>query len=93
MAGRRRNCSRGIVDDVPPSVERHLRLVLWVVGRVVIVTGVVEVIRGPDTVLRVEAWLLSSPGRLAPPLSRGYGGRDDECEDKTDEHNAGDAVE
>ena len=74
MTGGGRDSPSGIVHHVAAPVERHLRLVLRIVGRVVVVTRVVEVVRGPDTVLRVEAGLLSSPGRLAPPLSRGHGG-------------------
>ena len=92
MTVRRRNCTSGIVHHIAPTIERHLGLVLWVERRVVMVAGVVEVLLGPDAVLRVEALLLVSSG-LATSFSRGDGSRDNKCKDQTDQHQTGDSVE
>ena len=89
----RRNCSSGIVHDIPAPVERHLGLVLWVEGRVVMIAGVVEVLIRPDAVLGVEALLLSVSGCLATSLGRGDRSGDYKCKDQTDQHQTGDTVE
>ena len=93
MTGGGRDSPSGIVHHVAAPVERHLRLVLWIVWRVVIVAGVVEVLRGSDTVLGVEARLLPPSGRLATSLGRGDGGRHHKCRQQTDQHQTRDAVE
>ena len=64
----RRNGASGIVHDIPSPIERHLGLILWVEGRVVVIARVVEVLIRPDAVLRVEALLLSVSGCLATSL-------------------------
>ena len=89
----RRNGASGIVHNIPSPVERHLGLVLWIEGRVVMVARVVEVLIRPDAVLRVEALLLSVCGGLATSLSRGDGGRDDKCKDETGQHQTRNTVE
>ena len=89
----RRNGASGIVHDIPSPVERHLGLVLWIEGRVVMVARVVEVLIRPDAVLRVEALLLSVCGGLATSLCRRDGSRDDKCKDETGQHQTGNTVE
>ena len=52
VTGGGRDSPSGIVHHVAAPVERHLRLVLWIVWRVVIVAGVVELVTNTGRVPR-----------------------------------------